>query len=138
MTAFLSSYLISDNWKYSKASTSPQLKYSTLVCITPHFSHLHHSVTFWLFLGFLQVSGISCSPSKQTSFTLNSAVHTETLLTPFYWNNCYLSVLSVSHKLNWQVVLLNKNIFQWGGVVLISNTDLCFYQTFYARNFFLT
>ena len=63
MTIFISPYLTSDS------SNSPQLKYLTFVCITPHFPHLHHSVTLWRVLSFSRVLGISCISSKQTSFT---------------------------------------------------------------------
>ena len=69
IATFLSSYLISDNWKYPKASTSPQLKYPTFVCITSYFPHLHHSVTFWLFLDFSRVLGIFCSFSFTSKLT---------------------------------------------------------------------
>ena len=55
MTIFLSSYVISNNWKYPKASTSLQLKFSTFVCITSHIPHLQHSVKLWFFLGFSRV-----------------------------------------------------------------------------------
>ena len=46
-----------NDWKYLKASTlcHIQLKYSTFVCIMPHFPHVHHLVmllTFsWFFTG---------------------------------------------------------------------------------------
>ena len=71
VSEFLSSYRIFDNWKYRKTSISPQLKYSTFVSITPHFLHLHHSVTLWFFffLNFSCVLGISYSSAKQTLFT---------------------------------------------------------------------
>ena len=91
VTTFLSSYFLSDNWKYPKASTSPQLKYSTFVCITSHFPYLHHAVTLWLFLDFSRVLGISCSFSKQTSVT--STLIGSYWNPTFYWNNCYLFVV---------------------------------------------
>ena len=103
MTAFLSLYLISHNCKYPKASTSPQLIHSTFVSITPHFPHLHHSVTVWLFLDFSRVLRISCSLSKQTSFTpklTGSYWNFTTATLPCFWNNCYLFVVNLKLEEN--------------------------------------
>ena len=125
-------YLISDNWKYPKASTSPQLKYSTFVWIKSHLQHLHHSVTLWLLLDFSRVLRMSGSSSKQTLFTSKPRGS--------YWNlikviNCYLFVVKFNYKidifqktykLNRQIVSLKKYFFQWRGVVFISYTELFF------------
>ena len=78
MTPLLLLRLISDNWKCPKDLTSPQIKHSTFVFIAPHFQHLHHLVTLWLFLDFSRVLAISCSSSKQTLFTFK--------LTGSYWS----------------------------------------------------
>ena len=80
--------------KVSQTSTSPQLKYSKFVYIMSHFPRLHYSATLWLFLDFSCVLGISCVLLHNSlRLHLNLLVHTETLLQPFYWNNCYLFVV---------------------------------------------
>ena len=135
MTTFLS-YLISDNWKYPKASTLPQLKYSTFACVKLHFPRLHHSVTLWLFLDFSRLLEIFWSSSKQTLFRSKPTGSCWTLLKPFYWNKCWLFVVKFKLWDRYISLWLNKYIFQWKGVVLISYTDLCFHYTFHTGSFF--
>ena len=94
MTKFLSSNLISDNWKYPKASTLPTPSTQNL-CALHLISHIYTiQQSFTFILDFSRVLGISCSSSKQTSFTSK--------LTGSYWNptkgillnNCYLFVVT--------------------------------------------
>ena len=134
-------------WKYPKALTSLQLKYSTFVCIMSHFPHLHHSVTLWLFLDFSRILRISCSSSKQTSFT---SKHTGS-----YWNptkaillkyllfilftiylSCKIDIFQKTYKLNWQIVLLNKENFSMKGSCFDFIYWPVFHYSFHTRSFF--
>ena len=67
--------------------TQEKKRYPTFACITPRFPHLHHSVTLWLFLYFSGVLGISCSSSKQTSFTskLTASCWNPTKIDRYIW-----------------------------------------------------
>ena len=69
MTAFISPYLIPNNSKYSKCSTSWQHKHSTFLSIATHLSQLYHLVTRWFLCWFfMRIRDISSSPTH-TSFT---------------------------------------------------------------------
>ena len=138
-TALLSWYFISDDWKYPNDSISPQLKHSIFVSIAPNVLHLYHSVMLWRFLDCLSVLGILCSSSNKLYLHLNSLIHTETLLKPFCRNNCYFFAVNLSYRYIsenlWTELtesVVNKHIFQWGGIVLISYRDLCFHYEFHT------
>ena len=70
-------HLISNNSKFSTASTSWQHKPSTFLFIAPHLLHLYNSVTFWILVDFSCVLEISVPRQRRLCLKLNSDVYSE-------------------------------------------------------------